>query len=276
MVLWTNEVTSRPLTLPEELVLMLLNEENGFFHQVPGWDLNCAMAGAALAELSLMSRIDTDMDSLFLLDQTETGNPALDPILKKIADEPTRRSAQYWVERLAPHADSVIDLTLDRLVDMDVLEHHEGGFWTLSRNIGNPELFDSTLNGGGVQFVKTRISQAIFHNEIPDPRDVIIICLVNTCDVFRFMFQLDEEAEERIGFICKMDLLGRSIAAAVSHNLAGPSLRHSAFSKKIPVVPRANCCSANTFAAETSLLSLRILPRNTDPSSNCALHSPNP
>ncbi len=76
----------------------------------------------------------------------------------------------------------------------------------------------------------------IFNNEIPDPRDVIIICLVNTCDVFRFMFQLDEQAEERIQFICKMDLIGRSIAAAVAHNLAGPLLRHSALTKKIPAV----------------------------------------
>ena len=50
------------------------------------------------------------------------------------------------------------------------------------------------------------------------------------------MFQLDEEAEERIEFICKMDLLGRSIAAAVSHNLAGPLLRRSALTKKIPAV----------------------------------------
>ena len=236
MVLFTSEVTTHPLTLPEELVLMLLNEENGYFHQVPGWDLNCAVAGAALAELSLMARIDTDMDSLFLLDPTETGNPALDPMLQKIADEPVQRSAQYWVERLAPHADSIIDLTLDRLVDMEILEHHDGDFWTLSRNIGNPDLFNGAATGSGIQFVKTRISQAIFHHEIPDPRDVIIICLINTCDVFRFMFQLDEAAEERIEFICNMDLLGRSIAAAVAHNLAGPLLRHSALSKKIPVV----------------------------------------
>ena len=50
------------------------------------------------------------------------------------------------------------------------------------------------------------------------------------------MFQLDDEAEERIEFICKMDLIGRSIAAAVSHNLAGPLLRRSALSKKIPAV----------------------------------------
>ncbi|MDE2842342.1 MAG: GPP34 family phosphoprotein, partial [Chloroflexota bacterium] len=96
MTITEANVTTHPLSLPEELVLTLLNEENGYFHQVPGWDLNCAIIGAVLAELSLQSRIDTDMTSLFLLDQSETGNPALDETLKEIANEPTRRNAQYW------------------------------------------------------------------------------------------------------------------------------------------------------------------------------------
>ena len=225
--------TTHPLTLPEELVLMLLNEENGYFHQVPGWDLNCAFVGAVLAELSLNSRIDTDMESLFLLDRTATGNHAMDTILKEIASDPVRRNAQYWIERLAPHAESIIDATLDRLVEVKVLDYHDGDFYTLSRTATQMD----AMEGSQVQFVKTRISNAIFNYGIPEPRDIIIICLVNTCDVFRFMFQLDDEAEARIDFICKMDLIGRSIAAAVSHNLAGPLLRHSAFTKTIPKVP---------------------------------------
>ena len=185
--------------------------------------------GAVLAELSLVSRIDTDLDSVFLLDPTETGDPALDPILKDIAAEPVQRNAQYWIERLAPLAESIIDLSLDRLVGEKVLERHDGDFWTLARN--------ERTEGAAFQLVNTRISNVLFQNEIPDPRDVIIICLVNTCDVFRFMFQLDDETEERIRFICKLDLIGRSIAEAVSQNLAGPLLRRSALTKKIPVVP---------------------------------------
>ena len=87
-----------------------------------------------------------------------------------------------------------------------------------------------------MQFVETRISRAIFNNEIPGPRDVFIICLGNTCDVFRFIFQLDDQAEERIQAICQMDLIGRSIADAVAQNRVGPLLRRSAFTKKIPTV----------------------------------------
>ena len=234
MTITKDAVKTQALSLPEELILMLLNEESGYFHQVPGWDLNCAIIGAVLAELSLESRIDTDMDSLFLLDDTETGNTTLDPILREIANEPSQQNAQYWIERLAHHAESIIDQTLARLVHLKVLEYHDGDFWTLAPNVEQVALFDDTQEGAGIQFVKTRISNEIFNNQIPDPRDVIIICLVNTCDVFRFMFNLDEQTEARIEFICNMDLIGRSIAAAVSHNMAGPVLRHSRLSKKIP------------------------------------------
>ena len=236
MTITKDAVKTQVLSLPEELILMLLNEESGYFYQVPGWDLNCAVVGAVLAELSIESRIDTDRDSLFVLDDTETGNSTLDPILKEIASEPAQHNAQYWIERLSHYAESIIDQTLDRLVRLNILEYHDGDFWTVAPNVEQTVLFDAAEEGTRIQFVKTRIRNEIYNNEIPDPRDVIIICLINTCDVFRFMFNLDEQAEERIEFICNMDLIGRSIAAAVSNNLAGPVLRHSRLSKKIPTV----------------------------------------
>ena len=228
--------TAQQLSLPEELVLMLLNEQNGYFHQVPGWDLNCAVTGAVLAELSLLGRIDTDLDSLILVDAAETGDPVLDPVLAQIADEPAQRDAVYWIERLAGRAEGIIDQTLDRLVGLGILEHHDGDFWTLATARWYEELSGTSQEGTVGQLVKTRVVKALFADEIPDPRDIIVICLVNACDVFRVMFELDEETEERIDSICRMDLIGRSIAAAVEHNIASPMLRRSTLLKTIPVV----------------------------------------
>ena len=235
MSLSAREMETQQLSLTEELVLMLLNEESGYFHQVPGWNLNCAIVGAALAELSLLSRIDTDVQSLFLVDRTRTGDRLLDSILDEVAVEP-QRNAQYWIERLAPRADAIIDSTLDHLVEKKILEHHSGEFWTLARSAWRTEMYGGASEDSAIQFVKARISKAIFEKEIPSPRDVIIICLVNTCDVFRFIFPLDEEAEERIQAICKMDLIGRSIASAVTNTLAVSLVRPSSLSKEIPTV----------------------------------------
>ena len=224
------------LGLPEELILMLLNEETGYFHQVPGWALNCAVIGAVLAELSLLSRIDTDLEFLFVVDATPTGDPILDPVLRQIAAETEKRNAQYWIERLAPNAEEIIDSILDRMVEEKVLMRHDGGYWTLSPTAWRSGIWGGPTDRAPHQHVKTRISDFIFNKIIPEPRDIIIICLVNTCDVLRFMYQLDDEATTRIRFICNMDLIGRSIAAAVTDSIVSPTLRRSALVREIPTV----------------------------------------
>ena len=234
MTVAEHDATATTLTLLDELVLTLLNEESGYFRQVPGWNLNCAIVGAALAELSLIYRIDTDMESLILLDQTRTGDPCLDPVLSEIAKESVQRNAQYWIERLAPQADSIIDATLARLVDLKILQHHEGDFWSLAQGAWKSGFHTSSEVGTAVEFVKTRISRAIFNNEIPGPRDVVIICLIDTCDVLRYIFELDEESEARVEQICKMDLIGRSIADAVSENIAGSLFNRTSLTRAIP------------------------------------------
>ena len=50
------------------------------------------------------------------------------------------------------------------------------------------------------------------------------------------MFQLDEEAEERIQLICSTALIGRTIAEAVAENIASPLLRRSTLTKNILAV----------------------------------------
>ena len=232
-----SDLAVQPLSLVDELILSLLDEESGYFRQVPGWNLNCTIVGGVLAELSLRSRIDTDLESLILLDPTATGDPVLDPILQEVAAEPAQRNAQHWIERLAPRAEQIIDLTLERLVESRVLQYHDGGFWSLTP-IGRHESADADSGDGTeAEFVKERLRKEIFSGEVPDPRDAIIVSLINTCGVLRFIFDLDEEAEKRVEAICRLDLIGRAIAVAVDENIAGRSFRRSALAKPIPVVP---------------------------------------
>ncbi|MCY4176223.1 MAG: cytochrome P450 [Acidimicrobiaceae bacterium] len=228
----------RPLTLVDELVLTLLNEESGYFRQVPIWNLNCAVIGGALAELSLRGRIDTDLDSLIFVDGAPTGDPALDRLLEKIGASTGQHNAQYWIEKLVPEAEPIIDMTLERLTEMNILRHHEGEFWSLSKVVWGAA--DGSADGADDQasneFVKTRISRAIFTDEIPSPVDVIIVCITDVCDVLRFIFELDEAAEQRVVEICKMDLIGRAIADAVRENFVTAQVIPTAITKQIPSV----------------------------------------
>ena len=85
MTLTIEGVTTHPLPLHEELIVMLLNEESGVLS--PGARLGPELRSRrarVLAELSLVGRIDTDMDSLIPLDRTEVGDPILDPSSRRL------------------------------------------------------------------------------------------------------------------------------------------------------------------------------------------------
>ena len=223
------------LSLPEELLLALLDEESGFFRQVPGWNLNCAMAGAALGELSLLGRIDTDLESLILVDSSETDHSLLNPILQEIASERGQHDAGYWVERLAPQSESVIPTALDRLIRRQIIERHPGDFYTFVRRqpTGNTSADEHRPAGDAI---RDRLIQIIFTDEIPTPRDVILAGLVNVCHVFHQMFPIDEDAEQRIQLVSNLELIGRAIAAAVKQSIIAPSLRRPSLTKPIPAV----------------------------------------
>ena len=58
------------LRFAEEIMLLLLDDENGDFAPVSELSLQCALAGAVLMDLALENRIDTDTERLILLDKT--------------------------------------------------------------------------------------------------------------------------------------------------------------------------------------------------------------
>lgn len=42
----------------EEILLLLLNEETGYFIPIPEWKMSCVLAGSVLIDLSLENHID--------------------------------------------------------------------------------------------------------------------------------------------------------------------------------------------------------------------------
>ncbi len=212
----------RSLNIPEELIVMLLNEQTGYFYQVEGWTLNCVMIGAVLADLSLKSRIDTDEESLFLIDSTKTGEPILDLCLEEIESHPDPQSTRYWIEKLTIHSEKIIDTTLERLVNLAILTHHDGGFYT--------------LNHSNWHNIKSEIEQVIFTDIIPSPRDSLIIGLLNACDVIRFIFELDDKKETKIKWICNLETINRKISSGLEQAIITPAIQQTPLSKKIPKV----------------------------------------
>ena len=70
------------LRIVEEILLLVLDTGNGEFrHTLPLHSRAVAFAGAALIDLALEDRIDTDLEHLSVSDRTPLGNDLLDPIL---------------------------------------------------------------------------------------------------------------------------------------------------------------------------------------------------
>ena len=68
------------------------------------------------------------------------------------------------------------------------------------------------------QEVRLRIADVLFSDDIPDPRDVALIGLVDACDILGEIFPDREmvQCRPRIEQLRKMDLIGRELAAAIS------------------------------------------------------------
>ena len=199
------------LRFVEEIILLLLRDEDGRFVRVPSWSFDYAIAGGVLMDLAMENRIDTDLETLVLVDATPIGDDLLDPTLAEIgAGE--QKDARFWVERTAERAHGIREEALSRLVERGILEREDDRFLWVFRSRRYP-----AIDGKAEREVKLRIMAVLFSDEIPDPRDVVIICLADACGIFNQLLSRSElnRAAERIEQVRKLDLIGQAMAQAI-------------------------------------------------------------
>ncbi|MDE0492567.1 MAG: GPP34 family phosphoprotein [Acidimicrobiaceae bacterium] len=199
------------LRFVEEILLLLLRDDDGRFVAVPGIALDNAIAGGVLMDLALENRIDTDPERLILIDPTPVGDSLLDPTLAAIAGG-EQRDALYWVGQTARRAGEIRREALERLVERGILEHHEGRFLWVFRSRRYP-----IIDGRAEREVKLRILGVLLSDEIPDPRDVVIIGLAEACGILRELMPRGDydHARARIDQVRKLDLIGQATLRAI-------------------------------------------------------------
>jgi len=62
------------LTLADEIVVLMLDDETGAIRPLCAGFANVAIAGGILMELALQGRIDTDLKSLYVIDPKPVGD----------------------------------------------------------------------------------------------------------------------------------------------------------------------------------------------------------
>ena len=195
------------VTLAEEILLLLLDDEKGTLPPVPQLTLHFVLAGAVLMELAINNRVDCDIDSFSIVDETPVGDPILDKFLGKMCRQHEEHEVKFWINSIADEGAEIVDLGFKRLVERGILGESEKRFLWVMKTRSYP-----TIDGTVEKEVKLRIMNILYSDEIPDQRDVVIYCLMDACDMFRTLLGPAElnRMRSRITEVSRLDLIGQA------------------------------------------------------------------
>jgi len=201
------------LSFVEEITLLMLDDARGEFVDMPVSAFATVIAGAALMDLAMHDRVDTDLEKLVVVNKTPTGDAILDHALAQIADDGAGMRILEALDRIGLQAQDYAAQALQRLVAHGILREDSGRFLWVFRTRRYPVVDDREERE-----VKARLHQILLTDEIPDPRDVVLICLVAACKLTDLVLTPEEleGAAARIEQLRKMDLIGQAVAKAVA------------------------------------------------------------
>ena len=201
-----------PLTMPEELLLLMLDDETGRLtdRAAPAGDY--ALVGAMLAELALEERIDTAPPRLRVKSPAPMGDTVLDGVLTRIQAEPEPQDSRWWIETLAQDAEQYRTAYFDRLVQRGILKAEEGRFLWLFSERRYPVISDKEERE-----VKARLMAVIFEDGEPEARDALLIGLSRAAGLFPLMLAPAEleRAQPRIEAVSRHEALNQTVSDAV-------------------------------------------------------------
>ena len=216
------------LTFSEEMLVLLLEDAHGTFVPIPRTSIECALAGAVLMDLAFANRIDTDLETLMVTDRTPTGILMLDRTLAKVGAREDTTDTRTWIKVLAAEdADYIREQALLRLLQHGILERRESSFiWAFGRRRDTLDrrerrsawAFGARRYNNAEREIKLRIGNVLRSDDIPDPRDVALIGLVDACDLLGDIFpdRNTDQLRPRVEQLRQMELIGRELAGAIS------------------------------------------------------------
>ena len=201
------------LSFAEEIYLLALDDVTGkistYSEEV---SLSYALIGAVLCELSFLNKVDTDLDHLYVIDKEPTGNKILDFVLEVVAESEKSMPISYWLKVLLSDASRTEDLVLNHLIQRGILKRiDERIFWVFHTRrypvIDNKE----------IKNVEDRLRELVLSDDIPEPREAVLVSLVHACNLFEDILSPREKkrGEKRIQSISKLDIVGREVVEMI-------------------------------------------------------------
>ncbi len=200
------------LNFAEEILLLALDEGKGAFKSFPELAMRTALAGALLMELALADRIDTDPDVLKVISTDPTGDPIVDNVLEILGQESYERSTTHWLNEIVWRKKNLWEQVLQQLVSKGVLKVEDRKILWVFTDRRYP-LVDSQE----VKEVRERLRELVFSVDIPDPRDAVLIGLVNACGLVDGLFSQEEleSVTPRLTELARLELIGREVDRSI-------------------------------------------------------------
>lgn len=196
------------LTLPEELLLVALDDDTGSLHSSEA--VAAGLAGARLLELTLAGRLAIEDKRVVVRDASPTGDALLDGGLADIAASTRARKPDHWVGKLKKGAR---DATLARLVERGLVRPEERKMLGLIPVTRHP-----AADGSAEREIRARVHQVLVHQHEPSERTGALVSLLHACGLVDDAVPKENfrDAKRRAKALAK----GEQMGAAVSHDIA--------------------------------------------------------
>jgi hypothetical protein len=184
------------LTLPEELMLLALDDNQGVVTQNARAPLKLGLISAALTELTLTGKLRVDdFGNVIAAPPAPTGDALLDRIVNRVAQTAPPRPTHYWLQALNNQTRDAEDLVRQKLVHRGALRVEESRKFFIVRELRFPQ-----QNGGFEQNTRSRLRDVVINNQPPDDRTMALVGLVKMCNLIEAAFPFTDwtHARQRI------------------------------------------------------------------------------
>lgn len=201
------------LFLHEEILLLALHDEKGTIDL--GSPYAYAVGGALLAELTVRGRVQLTGSEkkpmVDLVDRKPVGEPLLDEALERIAKARRRGSVSTWVSRLAG-AKKLRDRLADGLVRCGILRSEDREVLVFFKRKTYP-----ALNPEPERQIVERLRAAIFTDEDPDARTIVLLSLASAAGLLNMVFDKKalKERRDRIKALVEKEGLGKAVKSVI-------------------------------------------------------------
>ncbi len=210
------------LTMLEEVVLLAVDERTGNLRSMREFSTAYALVGAVFFDLALARKIDTDTETVQIIDRSPTGNPTLDRVLAQMTAQPELSTVRDWIEHLFHQRADLEGEALASLIDQGILRHEKSKLlWII--DIERFPLVDNLPQ----QDVRLRLQDTIMSNGIPDTRDIMLVSIAEPCGLLSYVLSDADmrERARRIHMLCNVETISRKVTAAIAG--LDETLRHA-------------------------------------------------